>query len=268
VLSGVKTLRQPSYLYNHIDFETEHGALADVQVRRALRLATDRATILEKIRHGVGILQETPFPPGHPMHVDIPRVPYDVGAANRLLDGAGWKRGADGIRAKNGRRLDFTVAIGTGLPDTDAIVEQIRASWAQIGARFDVKHYPSPLYFAPAAAGGILYSGKYDVAFYAWLPAPNGDLRNLFGCDRFPPKGQNAVRWCDRGADAALQRFIATYDEAEQRAASRTFQEALFRDVPTIVTDAREDVFAFNDDLHGFRPNQATPFDDLVDADI
>ena len=44
--------------------------------------------------------------------------------------------------------------------------------------------------------------------------------------------------------------------------------EALVRDVPTIVLDAREDVYAFNDDLHGFRPNQVTPFDDLVDADI
>ncbi|MBV8368817.1 MAG: peptide ABC transporter substrate-binding protein [Candidatus Eremiobacteraeota bacterium] len=267
-LPGVRTLRQPSYLFNHIDFELEHGALGDVVVRRALRLATDRATILAKIRHGVGILQETPFPPGHPMHVDVPRIPFDVAAANRLLDAAGWQRGADGIRAKNGRRLDFTFAIGTGLPDTDAILEQIRPAWAAIGARFDVKHYPSPLYFAPALAGGILYAGKYDVALYAWLPPPNGDLRNLYGCDRFPPVGQNALRWCDREADAALRRFILTYDEAQQRAASRTFQLALVRDAPTIVTDARQDVFAFNDDLRGFRPNQATPFDDLVEADI
>jgi hypothetical protein len=34
------------------------------------------------------------------------------------------------------------------------------------------------------------------------------------------------------------------------------------------VLDAREDVFAFNDDLQGFRPNHVTAFDDLVDADI
>jgi peptide/nickel transport system substrate-binding protein len=267
-LPGITTLRQGSYAYNHIDFELQHGALADVRVRRALRLATDRATILEKIRHGVGILQETPFAPGHPFHVDVARVPFDLAAANRLLDSAGWKRGADGVRVKDGKRLDFTVAIGTGLPDTDAIVELIRPGWAAIGAQFQVKHYPSPLYFAPANAGGIIYSGKFDVAFYAWLTAPNGDLRNQFGCDRVPPRGQNIPRYCDRGADAAMNRFIATYDEAQQRAASRVLQEDLVRDVPTIVTDAREDVFAFNDDLRGFKPNQVTPFDDLVDADI
>jgi hypothetical protein len=45
-------------------------------------------------------------------------------------------------------------------------------------------------------------------------------------------------------------------------------QERIARDVPTIVLYARQDVFAFNDDLHGFRPNQVSEFDDLVDADI
>ena len=48
--------RRSGYGYNHIDLETQHGALRDPVVRRALRLATDRATILGKIRHGVGIL--------------------------------------------------------------------------------------------------------------------------------------------------------------------------------------------------------------------
>jgi peptide/nickel transport system substrate-binding protein len=267
-LPGVATIRQASYGFNHVDFNLEHGALRDPVVRQALRLAIDRAIIREKIRHGVGILQETPFSPGHPFHVDLPRVPFDIAAANRLLDAAGWKRGADGVRAKNGERLDFNVAIGVGLPDTDAILEIIRPSWAEIGAHFDVRHYPSPLYFAPAQTGGILYSGKYDVSLYAWFTNPNGDLTNLYACDRIPPKGQNVPRYCNRTADAAMRRFIATYDLAEQRAASRVMQEAIVRDVPTIVLDAREDVYAFNDDLHNFHPNQVTAFDDLVDADI
>ncbi len=265
---GVATIRQASYGFNHVDFNVEHGALRDPVVRRALRLATDRATIREKIRHGVGILQETPFSPGHPFHVDLPRVPFDVAAANRLLDAAGWKRGADGVRAKDGMRLEFTVAIGVGLPDTDAILELMRSSWSEAGAHFEVRHYPSPLYFAPAQTGGILYSGKYDVAIFAWYTDPNGDLTNLYACDRIPPKGQNIPRYCNHGADAALRRFISTYDLAEQRAASRVVQEALYRDVPTFVLDAREDVYAFNDDMHGFHPNQVTAFDDLVEADI
>ncbi len=267
-LPGIAITRQPSYGYNHIDFNLEHGALRDPAVRRALRMAIDRPTILAKVRHGVGVLQETPFAPGHPFHIDYPRVPFDVAAANRELDGAGWKRGADGVRAKGGQRLEFAVSLVSGAPDTDAIIELIRPAWSQLGARFEVKHYPSPLYFAPFATGGILYAGKYDVGFYAWITSPNGDLTNLFGCDRVPPKGQNVPRYCNRAVDRALTRFITTYDEAAQYDAERVIQENLARDVPTIVTDAREDVYAYNQDLHGFHPNQVTPFDDLVDADI
>ncbi len=267
-LAGIAITRQPSYGYNHIDLNLEHGALRDPAVRRALRLAIDRPTIEAKIRHGVGILQDTPFAPGHPFHVDLPRVPFDVAAANRELDRAGWRRGPDGVRAKGGQRLEFSVALGIGNPDIDAIVELIRPAWTQIGARFEVKRYPSPLYFAPFASGGILYAGKYDLAFYAWFTAPNGDLTNLFACDRVPPKGQNVPRYCNREVDRALGRFIASYDYGTQRAASRVVQEDLVRDVPTIVLDAREDVYAYNQDLHGFRPNQVTAFDGLAGADI
>jgi peptide/nickel transport system substrate-binding protein len=267
-LPGIAIARQPSYGYNHIDVNLTHGALRDPAVRRALRLATDRATIVAKIRHGVGIVQDTPFAPGHPFHVDLPRVPFDVAAANRELDRAGWRRGPDGVRTKGGQRLEFTVALGIGNPDIDALVELIRPSWAQIGARFEVKRYPSPLYFAPFASGGILYAGKYDLGIYAWITSPNGDLTNLFACDRVPPKGQNVPRYCNREVDRALSRFIDSYDYETQRAASRVVQENLARDVPTIVLDAREDIYAYNQDLHGFHPNQVTPFDDLVDADI
>jgi peptide/nickel transport system substrate-binding protein len=267
-LPGIVAVKQASYAFNHIDFELDHGALRDVAVRRALRLATDRATILAKIRHGVGVLQETPFPPGNPFHIDVPRVPYDVGAANRMLDAAGWKRGADGIREKNGERLDFDFAIGTGLPDTESMLELIRVSWEQIGVRFTVKRYPSPLYFAPAQTGGIIYSGKFDLATYAWYTPPNGDVTNLFASDRIPPKGQNIPRFRDPASDAAFRRLIATYDPKQQREALREFQLRLVSEVPTIVLDARQDVYAYNSDLHDFHPNQVTPFDDVVDADI
>ncbi len=270
VIPGINTIRQSSYAFNHLDFQTQRGALRDATVRRALRLATDRATIREKIRHGVGTLQETPYGPHHPFEIQIPRVPYDLAAANRMLDGAGWRRGPDGIRAKSGERLEFTFALPTGVPDTDAIVELIRASWSQVGTKFDVKHYPSPLLFAPAQTGGILYGGKFDVALFGWTTNANGDLTNLFACDRFPPKGQNVPRYCDRSGkvDAALRRFLGSYDVGVQRDAVRFVQEAVARDVPLIVLDVREDLLAFNDDLHDFHPNQVTAFDDLVDADI
>jgi len=267
-LPGTAVQRRPSYGYEHLDFEVEHGPLRDLAVRRALRLALDRATIIAKVRHGVGILQETPFAPGHPYAISYPRVPYDPSAAQRMLDAAGWRRGADGVRARDGQPLELTLALTSGNPDNDAAVELIRADWAAIGVVIDVKRYPSPLFFAPAQGGGILYGGHFDVGYFSWFTGPNGDLSNLFACERVPPAGQNVMRWCDARADAAMKRFAASDDETVRRAAARTLQERIASDVPTIVTMAREDIFAYNDDVHGFHPNNVSAFDDLVDADI
>lgn len=267
-LDGIGLLRRPSYIYSHLDFQVQHGALREPAVRRALRLAIDRRTILEKIVHGVGTLQETPLPPGHPFHLDVPLVPYDLAAANRMLDAAGWVRGADGVRTKRGERLAFTFATSTGTPDADQMIELIRASWAQAGAAIDVRRYPSSLLFANEASGGIIRRGTFDVAFFGWLNSPDGDLTNLFACDRTPPRGQNVLRYCDPAVDRALARFEGSYDERVQREALADAQRRIVSDAPTVVMYARQDVFAFNDDLHGFEPNQVTPFDDLVDADI
>jgi len=119
----------------------------------------DRASILAKIRHGVGILQETPFAPGHPLHIDVPRVPYDPAAANAMLDQDGWKRGPDGCAPKARIDSSSNFATGTGLPDTDAMIELIRLNWPSWASGF--RRPPlslAGLYFALLSNGGAASS--------------------------------------------------------------------------------------------------------------
>jgi len=268
-LAGIEIIQQASYLYDHIDLNLTNAALADVNVRQALLLAVDRPTILEKVRHGTGLLQEGVLPPGHPyFDPTIARVPFDIAKANALLDRAGYKRGADGIRAKGATRLEFTYASGSGLPDTDQQIELIRSTWQQIGVDFTVRRYLPSIFFAPAQTGGIIYSGKFDVTNFGWANNPLGDLSNIYACERVPPKGQNVGRYCNKRVDKAIVRFATTYDEKTQRETSRYIQEQMVRDVATIVLDIRKDTFAFNSDLKGYHPNQVTPFDDISKVDI
>jgi ABC-type transport system substrate-binding protein len=96
-IPGVHVIRQPGYGLNQFMLNTKHTVLADVVVRQALRLGVDRKTILEKAAHGVGILQDAPFPtidPSTPK--DIPYVAYDPTKANALLD--------TGLETRLGRR--------------------------------------------------------------------------------------------------------------------------------------------------------------------
>lgn len=269
-IAGVSTLRREAFTFNHIDFVVTHPAVSDPVVRRALRMATDRATLRQKIGHGLNILSETPFGPSHPAHVThpIPLVPFDIAGANRLLDAAAWKVGADGVRAKNGVRLELSVGLPTGTPDTDQQIELIRSWWKQIGVALAVQHFADALFFAPFQAGGTIATGRTDISFYAWGTGSFGDLSNIYSCAAIPPHGENYTRYCNRAVDAAMDKQIVEYDPRKRLRYSDFIQQQLFEDAPSIITSVRENVFAYNSDLRGFAPNQVEPFDGIMNVDI
>ncbi|MDB5070668.1 MAG: appA 2 [Candidatus Eremiobacteraeota bacterium] len=266
-LPNLAQKRGPSMLYQHVDFNTAHPALKEQAVRAALRLALDRPTMMQKVSHGVGIMQETPLSPASPFYsTPPPLTPFDPAKANQILDGAGWKRGADGIRAKNGVRLNLEWAAITGSQDADTRIELIRSTWKDIGVGLDVKHYNSALFFQLRT--GILYGGKFDVTAFGWQMTPDADLNPYNACDLMPPNGQNVTRLCDPKLQRVLQQEKTAYDEEKRKTIIADALNIVEADVPYVVLYVSEDVHAFNKDLTGWHPNNTTPFDDFLNVDI
>jgi peptide/nickel transport system substrate-binding protein len=267
-IPGIKIDLVPSYYYDHLDFNNRHAMLEDPAVRVALRMATDRKALNDKVAFGVYDLGESIVPPVSPFHLNIRLVPFDIAGANALLDPAGWARHSDGIRAKNGQRLILDFATRSGEPDSDERIELMRGWWKQIGVDIVVKHYQPARLFALAQDGGILFSGKFDVALFKWSWFANQDLSNGFACNRFPPQGQNDLFYCNPEIDAIIERGKHEYDFGERMAGMKRLQQLIFDAVPTIVLDARKDIYAYNDDLKGWQPESDAPIDDLMNADI
>jgi peptide/nickel transport system substrate-binding protein len=268
-VSGLSIVRQPSYFYNHLDFNIQRPTVSDPVVREAVRLAIDRRTLIEKIGHGVGILQDVTTPKNAPYAVtSIPPVPFDIARANELLDRDGWTRGADGVRVKNGTKLSLDYATTAGSQDTDEAIELERSWFKQIGIDISVRHYPPALMFAPLQQGGVVYGNKWDIIGFAWLNDAIGDQSAIYSCRSFPPNGQNNLRWCNSRAQAAMDALFAHYDQVQRNGDQLLIQRELVKDVPTIVTALREDIFAYNSDLKNFHPNAITPFDNMLNVDI
>ncbi len=258
-----------SFYFDHLDFNLTSPKLKDIAVREALRYATDRVTILDKIGHGVGTIQEEPAP-ATAAYFDptIKTVPFDIAKANQLLDAAGWKRGADGIREKNGVKLNLDFATASGAQDTDEEIELIRNTWKQIGVSIDVRHYSTPVLFGLYAEGGIIYTGKFDVVAFAWGNDAIGDYSQIYACNQIPPAGQNDLHWCNKTAQTAMDDLYTQYDQAGRNKDSAIVMNELVKDVPTIVLRVRKDLYVENRDLKNFHPNGVTPFDNMMDVDI
>lgn len=267
--SGFSYLRQPAYYYNHVDFNVTRPAVSDPIVRHALELAMDRATLLQKIAHGEGTLQEEPAPKDSPYwDPNIPFVKFDIAKANQLLDSDGWVRGPDGIRSKNGVSLNLQVATSAGTPDTDSLIALTQQWWKEIGVAITVHRYESAMLFNSYANGGILYRGDWDVSYFAWGDDPIGDFSFVYACDEIPPNGQNDLRWCDPVADKAMHDLYSHYDQAQRNADDAVLFAQMEKDMPTIIETGREDVFIYNSDLKNFHPNAVTQFDDFMNVDI
>jgi peptide/nickel transport system substrate-binding protein len=100
---------KPSLTNEHIDLKKENPLLADVRVRRALLMAMDRQTMVDKLFHGTQPVAATWVNPLSPNYDPaIPVVKFDLAGAKALLKEAGWTPGADGIcRNTAGDRLSL-----------------------------------------------------------------------------------------------------------------------------------------------------------------
>ena len=268
-IPGVTPIKRLSGFFDHIDFNVTNPILQDQRVREALRYAIDRKTINRTIYHDVGIVQEAMFSPVYPIaDSTIPLVPYDPRRANEMLEGAGWRMGPDGVRAKNGERFALEIVTTSGVPDRDATIELVQSWWKQVGVNLSLLHYAPPMLFATYGDNGILQRGKYEVSLYSWLPPPTGNLANLYSSKYIPPKGQNSLRYANPKVDVWCDTFDRTYDIEQRKKLASQIMRQIIADVPTIVLRIREDIYAYNDDLIGFNPNAQTPFDWMMDVDI
>jgi peptide/nickel transport system substrate-binding protein len=194
--------------------------------------------------------------------------PFDLARATAILDGAGWVRGADGIRTRKSTRLELQFVLGAASSEADRVVELIRAWSSKIAIALNVKHYPSSALFAPYEDRGIIFRGAFDVAYFNVGVDAFGDFSTHYTCDQIPPAGQNDLRWCSRRATAAMYDLFRQYTPEGRRRDDAILMAELRHDVPTIITLIPNANFIFNSDLRGFHRGAITSFDNMMNVDI
>lgn len=99
--------------YSRVDFNFKRPALQDARVRQALIYGLDRQKLITVVYQGYGSVANQPISPVSWAYdpKGINPYAYDVNKAKQLLDQAGWKPGADGIRQKDGKKLELTLLV-------------------------------------------------------------------------------------------------------------------------------------------------------------
>lgn len=246
-------------MWEHVDMNTEDPILKDVRVRQAIQLAIDRDQISREIYEGnwppaYGDTSEMlPYPWFNAKVKEIVR--FDPVEAGRLLDEAGWKIGEDGIRAKDGKRLELAISTTTERVQRIRCEEVLQQQLAAVGVELTIRNYASTVFFAPLEQDGVLKKGKYQLAIYAWVTSPDPNKSSLYHSKEVPPQGQNNPRLRDKHLDELIDRGLVTVDSAARKPIYDEIQVVLATDVPMTPLVWRSDIDPMTRRLKNFKPN-------------
>jgi peptide/nickel transport system substrate-binding protein len=212
-----------------------HPIFSDIRVRRALSMAVDRTAMLHNVFGDLGRIGHGPFPMGLTTSDSTLRLPpYDTAAAAALLDSAGWKRGSNGMRSKNGRPLRFSmISLATSVPRNKYAV-LLQEAFRRLGVRADIEQMDGKAFQAHVVPEGN-HAGDFDTMLNAFQPDPSvSGAKQNWATEGIGPEGQNWLFYSNKTVDAALDSSIASFDPAKAKAyASRAFQQVI-DDVPAI----------------------------------
>jgi peptide/nickel transport system substrate-binding protein len=232
---GITTLVVPQpnpeqYAFNRD--ETQVPLFADLNVRKALSLAVDRQTIIDKQLFGLAQIGINPWDQSPWQNADLEPVAYDPEQAKQILDEAGWVPGDDGIRVKDGERLSFTHGVTSGNQLRENVQLLVQDNFKQVGAEMVISNNRSDTVFGSWAAGGILARGEYEMHGFSYpLTNPDPDISNRFACDERAseesPTGAQRYRYCNPAIDELFAEQALELDPARRQEIIDEIQEIL-----------------------------------------
>lgn len=202
-----------------------HALFGDRQVRRAIAMGLDRAAMLQNVFGTHGILGTGPAVKSlGDTTITLP--PFDRARAAALLDSAGWRAGANGIRSKNGRPLEFSLAVPTSSATRVQYGVLIQEQLRELGIRVNLDQMD----FNAFMDRGL--RGRYDAALHGRGSDPGlTDIHQSYTTAGVPPAGQNWVRYSNPAVNALADSLTKTFDAARVRELKRRAYQIITDDV-------------------------------------
>ena len=244
--------------YEHVTLNEKHfPPFADVRVRRALAHAIDRELIVRTILDGQVSTVNGPIQPlSWAYEPDVATYAFDPARANATLDEAGWKRGPDGKRAKDGKPLAFTLITQAGFTIRENVAQAIQQQLADVGVAMQIKLLDG------TAISPVWFSGEFDAMLHWWQSGADPEITTFFAADKTPPAGRNIDYLDDAPLTKLLYESDRMIDQEKRRDLLRQAQRRVAELVPELFLYNTSKLDAVPATLRNFKgnPSNAGPF--------
>ena len=241
--------------------------LNDVAVRKAISYGIDRANVSKIGEYGyeppasqTGIVSPTFSSWTSSAATASAGKGYDTAKAIATLKADGYKMGSDGIFAKNGKKLSFSIITNGGYSDWVATVQVISAELAKVGIKATVSPLASNTFYAN------VYSGNYQLAYNVETggPTPFYEMRQWLYSKNSAPVGKaassNWERFNSATVDGLLNQYGATTSSTLQHTIVNKLQNVMVTQFPVIPVLEEVDWFQYNSKAFTGFPSASNPY--------
>ncbi|MEF2782664.1 MAG: ABC transporter substrate-binding protein [Clostridium sp.] len=231
-----------------VGFNAAEGSTADVAVRQALAYATDRQTFVENFyafdeasdemkEQVLGYVPQAYWNPasttmgayvrGEQEVKGLVEYTYDLDKANQILDDAGWVKGSDGIRSKDGERLVVKFMASAENSVLDTLLPMVQKSWKEIGV--DVQTTTLDFNTVLSTLTDDSKLGEWSCFFLAtgYTGVADTDANLNYGSDQDgKPYSDNYSRVVDEELNGYLN---AGYKTADAKVSEEAYLKAMIR---------------------------------------
>lgn len=198
----------------HIVLNTTHEILGDKAVRQALQHATNREAISEGIFYGLEQPADTLYATSVPYcDVDLEPYVYDTSIAEQMLDEAGWVMSSDGIREKEGQKLELDLLYNSDSVTEKTIAEYLQSEYQKLGISLNIHGEEEQSY------RDNMKAGNFDMVFNICWGMPY-DPQSSLAAMRAPVYGDYAAQLGleDKAEiDQAITDILTSTDETERQ---------------------------------------------------
>lgn len=248
----------PGTIYAYIGLNLRDPILKDVRVRQALAYAIDREPLIHYLWRDMARPASSILPPqSWAYNGNVQQYPHDPAKARQLLDAAGYKPGAGGVR--------FHLTMKTSTEESTRLLAAVlQQQLRDVGIALDIRSFEFATFYAD------VIKGSYQMYSLRWIGG-NEDpdiFENVFDSASFPPKRANRSYYSNPRVDQLILEGRSTVDQEKRKKAYFEIQEIVARDLPYINLWYFDNVLVHSKRLRNVQLSSSGNYDFLTTAEL
>lgn len=235
-------------------FKTSQEVLKDVEVRKALVLASDKKQIFSQLSYPLPSIDEPLLRSHIGYDKTLKQITGNAEEAKKLLENSGWKATSpNGIREKNGQKLSFSL-YSQNTSEYNSIANSLQKQWRKIGVEMSVELQ------SDQDLQSTLAQHNYDALLYGISIGPDPDVFAYWHGSQADPRSSTRLNFSEYKssvADQALEGGRTRSDPQLRTVKYKPFLQAWRNDAPALALYQPRMLYIAREPMHGFDSKSA-----------